>query len=301
MPLCPLLHPLTGQQIFIFTVLKVSLPVSNNDINLMTYMPNMQLDAQLKKDLWYVVEESEHQAKLDDKSKEEIDADEEPTIQIALQVIVKKTTTNFAGVVLMGDEFANTSVWPIGKGSNPPTAKGKSLAACQACSQSWHCPSLIQDDPAPDAGPLVEEALVPPATLMVANPESSQMLDNPIAASLPSILPPSCVAHDQELQALKMEVTMLYAIVVAGNQLLHTAYTHLDAQDNHTDLPTGQITNIHCIVDLPSSMTPTNVATDECPDLAAGPANNMNDLACLPVTIKTPKTENSNVSGELAM
>ncbi|KAG1904073.1 uncharacterized protein F5891DRAFT_1185025 [Suillus fuscotomentosus] len=42
-------------------------------------------------------------------SKEEMDANEEPTIQIKPTVIVKKITTNFSGAVLMEDEFADTS------------------------------------------------------------------------------------------------------------------------------------------------------------------------------------------------
>ncbi|KAG1904074.1 uncharacterized protein F5891DRAFT_1185031 [Suillus fuscotomentosus] len=161
------------------------------------------------------------------------------------------------------------------------------------------------EDPAPDAGPLVEEELAPPATLAVANPESSQTLDDPVAAGPSSILAPSCVAHDQELQVLKMEVTVLHATVealmgqvVAGDQLLQAAYMCLDAQDNRTDLLAGKITDIHCLVDPPSSVTPTDIAADECPDLAAGPAQEMEDSACLPVTIKTPEVEDSNVSGE---
>ncbi|KAG1856197.1 hypothetical protein C8R48DRAFT_675021 [Suillus tomentosus] len=281
-------------------------------------------------------------------NKEEMDANEEPAIQIALKVIVKKTTTNFSGAILMEDEFTDTSVptwaphcgqcvthdlichqgfnknngWTLkvcvlcsclkircgGKGSNPPPAKGKSLAACRACSQSRRHPLPIQEDLALDTGPLVEEELVPPVTLAVANPELSQMLDDPVAAGPSSILPPSCVAHDQELQVLKMEVTALHATiealmaqVVAGDQLLHAAYTRLDVQDNCTDLLAGQIANIHRLVNPPSSVTPTNIAADECPDLAAGPAKDMEDLACLLVTIKTPEVEDSNVSGELAM
>ncbi|KAG1845597.1 hypothetical protein C8R48DRAFT_678096 [Suillus tomentosus] len=281
-------------------------------------------------------------------SEEEMDADEEPAIQIKPTVIVKKITTNFSGAVLTEDEFADTSAptWAPrcgqcvardlicrqginknngrtlkvcalcsrlkircgGKGSNPPPAKGKSSAGRRARSQSRRRPSPIQEDPAPDAGPLVEEEPAPSATPAVANPESSQTLDDPVAAGPSSILAPSCVAHDQELQALKMEVTALRATVealmgqvVAGDQLLQAAYMRLDAQDNRTDLLAGKIADIHRLVDPPSSVTPTDIAADECPDLAAGPAQEMEDSACLPVTIKTPEAEDSNVSGEPAM
>ncbi|KAG1836430.1 hypothetical protein C8R48DRAFT_680514 [Suillus tomentosus] len=281
-------------------------------------------------------------------SEEEMDADEEPAIQIKPTVIVKKITTNFSGAVLTEDEFADTSAptWAPrcgqcvardlicrqginknngrtlkvcalcsrlkircgGKGSNPPPAKGKSSAGRRARSQSRRRPSPIQEDPAPDAGPLVEEEPAPSATPAVANPESSQTLDDPVAAGPSSILAPSCVAHDQELQALKMEVTALRATVealmgqvVAGDQLLQAAYMRLDAQDNRTDLLAGKIADIHRLVDPPSSVTPTDIAADKCPDLAAGPAQEMEDLACLPVTIKTPEAEDSNVSGEPAM
>ncbi|KAG1900022.1 uncharacterized protein F5891DRAFT_1189103 [Suillus fuscotomentosus] len=279
-------------------------------------------------------------------SEEEMDANEEPIIQIKPTVIVKKgsriffivalshspsaqITTNFSGAVLTEDEFADTSAptWAPrcgqcvardlicrqginknngrtlkvcalcshlkircgGKGSNPPPAKGKSSAGRRARSKSRRRPSPIQEDPAPDAGPLVEEEPAPPATPAVANPELSQTLDDPVAAGPSSILAPSCIAHDQELQALKMEVTALCATVealmgqvVAGDQLLQAAYMRVDAQDNCTDLLAGKIADIHRLVDPPSSVTPTDIAADECPDLAAGPAQEMEDSACLP-------------------
>ncbi|KAG1850947.1 hypothetical protein C8R48DRAFT_676563 [Suillus tomentosus] len=275
-------------------------------------------------------------------SEEEMDADEEPAIQIKPTVIVKKITTNFSGAVLTEDEFADTSAptWAPRCGqcvardlmcrqginkNNGRTLKvyllrwerlqsspsqrqvlGWPLSAFPVPAPPFADSSL--EDPAPDAGPLVEEEPAPSATLAVANPESSQTLDDPVAAGPSSILAPSCVAHDQELQALKMEVTALRATVealmgqvVAGDQLLQAAYMRLDAQDNRTDLLAGKIADIHRLVDPPSSVTPTDIAADECPDLAAGPAQEMEDSACLPVTIKTPEVEDSNVSGEPAM
>ncbi|KAG2112258.1 uncharacterized protein F5147DRAFT_771319 [Suillus discolor] len=280
-------------------------------------------------------------------TEDKMDANEERVITVAPKMGTKKIT-NFSGAVLTEDEFADTSAptWAPrcgqcvarnlichqgfnknngqtlkvcvlcsrlkircgGKGSNPPSAKGKSSAARRACSQSRRRPSPIQEDPAPDAGPLVEEEPAPPATPAVANPESSQTQDDPEAAGPSPILPPSCVAHEQEMEALKLEVARLHstievlvAQVVAGDQLLQAAYTRLDAQDNRTNLLTGRIADIYRLVDLPSSAPPIDIATDECHDLAAGPANDMEDSACLPIVIKTPEAEDSNVSGEPAM
>ncbi|KAG1786739.1 uncharacterized protein HD556DRAFT_1449397 [Suillus plorans] len=269
-------------------------------------------------------------------TEDEMDANEERVITVVPKMGAKKIT-NFSGAILTEDEFADTSapngllavangfnknngrtlkvcalcsrlkIHCGGKGSNPPSAKGKSSAARQARSQSWRRPSPIQEDPAPDASPLVEEEPVPPATPAVANPESSQTLDDPEAAGPSSILPPSCVAHDQEMEALKLEVArlrstveVLVAQVVAGDQLLQAAYTCLDAQDNRTDLLAGKIADIHRLVDPPSSAPPTDIAADESDELAAGPAND-EDAACLPIAIKTPEAEDSNVSGEPAM
>ncbi|KAG1822145.1 hypothetical protein EV424DRAFT_1539021 [Suillus variegatus] len=293
-------------------------------------------DPPSRKSDWYVEVTTE----------DEMDADKERVIMVALKMGAKKIT-NFSGAVLTEDEFADTSAptWApccgqcvardlichqgfnknngrtlkvcalcsrlkihcSGKGSNPPSAKGKSSAACRARSQSQCRPSLIQEDPAPDASPLVEEEPVPPATPAVANSESSQMLDDPEAAGPSSILPPSCVTHDQEMEALKLEVArlrltveVLVAQVVAGDQLLQAVYMCLDAQDNCTDLLAGKIANIHCLVDPPSSAPPTDIAADESDELAAGPAND-EDLVCLPIAIKTPEAEDSNVSGEPAM
>ncbi|KAG1787297.1 uncharacterized protein HD556DRAFT_1312888 [Suillus plorans] len=279
-------------------------------------------------------------------TEDEMDADEERVITVAPKMGAKKIT-NFSGAILAEDEFADTLAptwaprcgqcvarnlicrqgfnknngWTLkvcalcsrlkiccgGKGSNPPSAKGKSSAARRAHSQSRRRPSPIQEDPAPDASPLVEEEPVPPATPAVANPESSQTLDDPEAASPSSILPPSCVAHDQEMEALKLEVArlrstveVLVAQVVAGDQLLQAAYTRLDAQDNRTDLLAGKIADIHRLINPPSLAPPTDIAADESDELAAGPAND-EDLACLPIAIKTPEAEDSNVSGEPAM
>ncbi|KAG1828927.1 hypothetical protein EV424DRAFT_1344467 [Suillus variegatus] len=279
-------------------------------------------------------------------TEDEMDADEECIIMVVPKMGAKKIT-NFSGAVLTEDEFADTSAptWAprcgqcvvrdlicrqgfnknnsrtlkvcapcsrlkihcSGKGSNPPSAKGKSLAAHRARSQSRRRPSPIQEDPAPDTSPLVKEEPTPPATPVVANPKSSQTLDDPEAAGPSSILLPSCVTHDQEMEALKLEVArlcstieVLVAQVVAGNQLLQAVYTRLDVQDNCTDLLTGKIADIYCLVNPPSSAPPTDIATDESDELAAGPAND-EDLACLPIAIKTPEAEDSNVSGELAM
>ncbi|KAG2108073.1 uncharacterized protein F5147DRAFT_653153 [Suillus discolor] len=280
-------------------------------------------------------------------TKDKMDADEERVITVVLKMGAKKIT-NFSGAILTEDEFTDTSAptwaprcgqcvardliccqgfnknnsWTLkvcalcsrlkiccgGKGSNPPSAKGKSSAARRAHSQSRCRPSPIQEDPAPDASPLVEEEPAPPATPVAANPESSQMQDDPEAASPSPILLPSCVAHEQEMEALKLEVArlrstvkVLVAQVVAGDQLLQAAYTRLDVQDNRTDLLAGRIADIYRLVDPPSSAPPTDIAADECHDLAAGPANDMEDSACLPIVIKTPEAEDSNVSGEPAM
>ncbi|KAG1794988.1 hypothetical protein EV424DRAFT_1547718 [Suillus variegatus] len=260
-------------------------------------------------------------------TKDEMDADEERVITVAPKMGAKKIT-NFSGAILTEDEFTDTSVptWAPhcgqcvvrdlichqgfnknngrtlkvcalcsrlkihcgGKGSNPPSAKGKSLAARRARSQSRRHPSPIQEDPAPDASPLVEEELAPPATPAVANAKSSQTLDNFEATGPSPISPPSCVTHEQEMEALKLEVArlrltvkVLVAQVVAGNQLLQAAYTRLDAQDNHIDVLASKIADIHRLIDPPSSAPPTDIAADESDDLAAGPANDVEDFGML--------------------
>ncbi|KAG2111346.1 uncharacterized protein F5147DRAFT_651521 [Suillus discolor] len=269
-------------------------------------------------------------------SEEEMDADEEPAIQVALKMNVK-TIANVSGTVLTEDEFADTSAptWAPhcsqcvardlichqgfnknngrtlkvcalcshlkihcgGKGSNAPPAKGKSSAARRAHSQSRQLPfaDASLEDPAPEAGLLVEEEPAGPAT--------TGTILRPAGPS--SILPPSCVAHEQEMQELKVEVAMLHMTVealmvqvVAGNQQLQAAYMRLNAQDIRTDLLTGQITHIHHLIDPLSLVPPTDLAGDGSDDLAAGPANDIEDSACLPVAIKTPEAEESHASGE---
>ncbi|KAG1804567.1 hypothetical protein EV424DRAFT_1351267 [Suillus variegatus] len=280
-------------------------------------------------------------------TKDEMDADKEHVITVAPKMGAKKIT-NLSGAVLTEDEFADTSAptWAprcgqcvvhnliCHQGFNKNN--GQTLKVCALCSrlkircggkesslsqrQVLGCPpsafpvlvppfaDTSLEDPAPDASPLVKEEPAPPATPAVANAESSQTLDNPEAAGPSPISPPSCVAHEQGMEALKLEVArlrstveVLVAQVVADNQLLQAAYMRLDAQDNHTDVLAGKIAEIYCLVDPPSSAPPTDIATDECDDLAAGPANDMEDLACLPIAIKTPEAEDFNVSGEPAM
>ncbi|KAG1823335.1 hypothetical protein EV424DRAFT_1346353 [Suillus variegatus] len=265
-------------------------------------------------------------------TKDKMDADEECVIMVTPKMGTKKIT-NFSGTVLMEDEFADTSA--------PTWAPhcGQCMACDLICCQGFNknngrtlkAPTLPQPKasprlpaervPSPGAAlcrykkiqlqmpaALVEEEPVPFATPVVANPKSSQMLDDPKAAGPSSILPPSCVAHEQEMEALKLEVArlcwtveVLVAQVVAGDQLLQAAYTCLDAQDNCTDLLASKIADIHRLINPPSSVPPTDIAADESDELAAGPANDMEDLACLLITIKTPEAEDSNVSGELAM
>jgi hypothetical protein len=74
---------------------------------------------------------------------------------------------------------------------------------------------MLSEDPAPVTGALVEEEPACPATPVVPNPEPSQMEDPEAAGPSSSILPPYCVAHQEEIQALKTEVTSLCATVKA--------------------------------------------------------------------------------------
>ncbi|KAG1820777.1 hypothetical protein EV424DRAFT_1347036 [Suillus variegatus] len=243
-------------------------------------------DPPSRKSVWYV----------EVTTKDKMDTNEERVIMVAPKMGAKKIT-NFSGAVLTEDEFTNTSA--------PTWAPrcGQCVACDLICHQGFNKnnsrtlksrrrPLPIQEDPAPDTSPLVEEELVPPATPAVANPELSQTLDDPEAAGPSSILPPSCVAHDQEIEALKLEVARLHSTVeVLVAQVV---------ADKHTDLLAGKIANIHRLVDPPSLAPPTDIATDESDELAAGSAND-EDSACLPIAIKTPEVEDSNVSGELAM
>ncbi|KAG1895725.1 uncharacterized protein F5891DRAFT_984027 [Suillus fuscotomentosus] len=234
-------------------------------------------------------------------TKNEMNIDEECIIKVTLKMGAKKIT-NLAGAVLMEDDFADTSAptWAPhygqcvacdvichqgynknngqmlkvcglcshlkiqcgGKGSSALPAKGKSVAACRAHSQSWCHPSLMPviEDPAPDTGPLVEEEPAHPATPAVPNPEPSQMENPEATGSSSSILLPSCVTHQEEIQALKTEVTSFCATIEA-------------------------------LLSQVLAATPTDLTTNESDKLAAGPANDMKESVCLLVALKTPEPE----------
>ncbi|KAG1838476.1 hypothetical protein C8R48DRAFT_782390 [Suillus tomentosus] len=286
-------------------------------------------------------------------SEDDMDADEEPTIKAMPKMSTTKVMKNPSDVVLTEDDFTDPSAltWAPrcgqcvshdlicrqgvnrnngralkvcafchrlkiqcgGKGSAVPPAKGKSSAARRGRSQSRGRPSPMHDDPAPQASTLVEEKPARPTTPAAPIAEPAETQEDPVAAGPSSILPPTCIAHEEEMQVLKTEVATLRATVeallaqvVAGDQQLQAAQRRLDAQADRTDQLTGDLADINRILQPPSSIFPEDstadvAAVEDAGELAAGPVNSVDDDSCLPVPMKSPEVEESNACDELAV
>ncbi|KAG1856828.1 hypothetical protein C8R48DRAFT_775771 [Suillus tomentosus] len=235
-------------------------------------------------------------------SKDDMDADEEPTIKAVPKMSTTKVIKNPSDVVLTEDDFADPSAltWAPRCGQcvshdliccqGVNWNNGRALKVCAFCHRlKIRCGG--------------KGSAVPPAK---GGPSS--------------ILPPTCIAHEEEMQVLKTEVATLRATVeallaqvVAGDQQLQAAQRCLDAQADRTDQLTGDLADINCILQPPSSIPPEDstadvaatatdvAAVEDAGELAAGPVNSVVDDSCLPVPMKSPEVEESNACDEPAV
>ncbi|KAG2058514.1 hypothetical protein BDR06DRAFT_1030065 [Suillus hirtellus] len=237
-------------------------------------------------------------------------ASKEPTIKAMPKMSTTKVIKNPSDAVLTKDDFADPSAltWAprCGQWSQLEQRLGIEVAKAWLYLQPKSCchPSPMHDDPAPQASTLVEKELACPTTPAAPIAEPAETQEDPVATSPSSILPPTCITHEEEMQVLKTEVTTLHvtvkallAQVVAGDQQLQAAQRRLDVQADHTDQLTSDLANINRILQPPSSIPPE----DSTADVAAGPVNSMVDDSCLLVPMKSPEVEESNACDELAV